>query len=164
MTTRGPELSLLAQLVETGAHLAGNLSEATAELQGRLPLGAGDPRALPSDTRLRIDAFLKRWEQLQDFLANRLLRAIFAMLLEPTERMSARSAFNRAASLGVLHDERRFIAMQELRNRLAHEYPMSDAKRAARINDAWAFAPALLEEHDRMAAYARRLLADGDQA
>lgn len=33
-----------------------------------------------------------------------------------------------------------------------------------RTNDAWAFAPALLEEHDRMAAYARRLLADGDQA
>lgn len=157
-----PEQLTLSETMAPLARVAARLRESVADMGALLPVAPEALERLGPADGVRVDAFLKRWEQLQDGVANRGLRAILALLSENVRRMSARDAFARAATLDIIDDDGRFADMLRLRNELAREYPMSDAKRAERINSAWAFAPALLEEHDRMAAYARRLLDEGE--
>lgn len=156
------EADLLAATCDAAHRVAARLSTSIASLSGVLPINGDDIDALDDTRQMQVDAFLKRWEQLQDALSNRMIRAIFAVTGEATQGLSARDAFERAESLKALGDAARFTEIARLRNRLTHEYPMDDGRRAARLNAAWALAPVLIDEHDRLSAYALTLLSEGD--
>jgi predicted nucleotidyltransferase len=138
------------------------LSLSVAELAGVLPATAAQAAAFDRAAQKDVLAFLKTFEQLQDLLANRVARAALAQAALDITRMAVRDAFDELEKRGAIADARRFVDMQRLRNRLVHEYPMDDARRAERINAAWAMAPALLEELERLAAFAEGLAAKGE--
>lgn len=156
------EARAVAEALGSAERVAARLRRSVAELSSRLPAGSSIP-SVDDAFEKDIDAFLKRWEQLQDLLANRFARSILVFVAADVSGWTSREAFSELESIGALAGADRFFEISRLRNRLIHEYPMDDERRWSRIDMAWAFAPALLEEHDRMAAYARRLLADGDQ-
>jgi predicted nucleotidyltransferase len=147
----------LADTVAVADRVGARLRESVTDLAPSFPIAATEVGKLEPGLQLRIDAFLKRFEQLQDVLSNRLVRAFLIEMGDEVTSFSARDAFDRAESLGALDDAARFFDIAKLRNRLVHEYPMEDARRAKRINDAFAAAKVLLEEHERLAAAARRV-------
>ena len=57
---------------------------------------------------------------------------------------SRRDLTNLMERFGVVSSARRFAAIAELRNKLAHDYPNDPAKQAERLNDAYGAAPDLL--------------------
>lgn len=150
-----PEQKTLAAALEVAERLAGRLRSSLQDLESALPISPAAVDGLDEGLQLRIDAFLKRFEQLQDAVSNRVVRALLIELGDDVAGYSARDAFDRAESLGALDDAARFLDIARLRNRLAHEYPMDDERRAGRLNAAFEAAPVLLQEYARLAAYAR---------
>lgn len=109
---------------------------------------------------LEVDAYLKRFEQLQDVLSNRLGRAVLAKIGDDVSVYAARAAFDRLESIGGLRSADAFFEITKLRHRLAHDYPASPDDQAATLNRAWAVTPALLEAYDSLSALADRLSAE----
>lgn len=158
-----PESGLLRQSLDAAARLARNLRLSQSDLASKAPFGADGAAAMDRGTEKDVLAFLKTFEQLQDVLANRVVRAILAATGTDASGWTARDAFLRMESIGALENAQRALDLARLRNRLVHEYPMSAARRADRINAAWSMTPALLADHAMLAAYAERLLESGDQ-
>lgn len=107
-----------------------------------------------------VRAFLKTFEQFQDMAARRLLRLYLVIMGEDVRGLTARDAFDRAETVGVLDSADAFFEVQRVRNKLAHEYPMDNQRRARRINEAHSAATTLLDEYQILAAKARELLGE----
>ncbi|MGF1660488.1 MAG: hypothetical protein ACFCUS_13760 [Rubrimonas sp.] len=123
------------------------------------------PRLADIMSRLQqkdVLSLFKSYEQLVDLLSNRLIRAMLVVLGENTTGWSARDAFRHMEARGSLADAQHFLTLVLLRNRLAHEYPMSAEKRAQRINETLELGPALLSAAERLLRDANNLLAEDE--
>lgn len=141
--------------------VAQSLSLSVEEVAPAIPFTAERVARLDRPGHKDVLSLFKSFEQLQDMTAHRLMRLALAESAEDVGRMSVRDAINRMERLAGL-DAARFVSATELRHALAHEYPMTDAQRAKRINEVWAAAPGLIEDALAVAAYADRLLTEGD--
>jgi uncharacterized protein with HEPN domain len=65
---------------------------------------------------------------------------------------------NRMETLGVVADAAQWRRLNDLRNRLAHEYPLDRARETLLVNDAFAAIAPLLETLARVEAYVRARL------
>jgi hypothetical protein len=96
--------------------------------------------------QLATDAFLQRFQQVTDLT----LRKLFPRLLAALENSDVRHPFgamlDRLDGYEILSDVPWWIELNEIRNRLTHEYAMSDDARAAEIAKAWAAAGRLHAE------------------
>ena len=111
------------------------------------PMEPGTIGALPIADDDALFAFLKRFELFTDTILRRVLRPTLELAREDVAEMSNLDVLFRLETLGGLADADRFSQIIALRNRLTHEYPMSDADRAARINAAYASTAVLLEDY-----------------
>lgn len=155
MTARA---DFLAEAVRAARRLDESLALSLADMAAFAPVTAAmvehATRAKHKDTQ----AFLKTFEQLQDLVANRLIRAILVEEAIDTSGWSARDAFDKMEALGALQDAHEFRKIAQLRNRLVHEYPMSAERRAQRINDAIAAARRLRLDVVSLVGHADELL------
>lgn len=149
------EAEALAAALATAQKVAERLEGSLKALRGVLPLS--ETSTVGETDQERIDAFLKRFEQLQDVLSRRLIRTLLIAVGENIAGFSARDAFARMETLGGLHDAERFLAIAKLRHALTHEYPMAEARQRERLNMAWGYAPQLLHEFQALRHYADRL-------
>lgn len=126
------------------AVLAGNLAAArltVARLRrslhaagGLLPADAARIQTLTEGESERLDALLKRYEQVVDALQNGLFKGIAAVSGEDVAVLSRRDVADLMERLGVLADSARWTEAVLLRNRLAHDYPTQPERQAARLN------------------------------
>jgi predicted nucleotidyltransferase len=117
--------------------------------------------ASPEDAE-RIDAFLKRWEQLEDMLERRLARQILTWLDDEPIRIPVRDQFDRLEKIGAIASAGALMGMRGLRNELTHEYPGDAETRLRRLTAARVAAPALLEDFNLLAAFAATLTDEGE--
>lgn len=157
-----PDQVKLLDTVAAGRRLAERLRRSMADMAAIARLTPETVDALDWSAEKDVLAFLKSFEQLQDLTSNRLIRGVLIVAEVDVVGISARDAYDKAEKAGALADAARFVDIGRLRHRLVHEYPMDAAARARRINDALALAPALIEEFDRLAAYAARLAPEGE--
>ena len=157
-----PDQVKLADTVSAGRRLAESLRASVSEMAAHAPLSAERIDSLDRAAQKDVLAFIKSFEQLQDLASNRLIRGILVASDVEVVGIAARTAYDLAEKAGALEDAARFADIGRLRNRLAHEYPMDAAARAKRVNDAYALAPALLDEFHRLAAHAARLSDQGE--
>jgi predicted nucleotidyltransferase len=155
-----PEKRTLAQTIAAALRVSEALRLSLDDLRVIAPLSPERVWNLTRQEQKDVLAFLKSFEQLEDITVHRLIRGILDEMLIDTSRWSVRDAFDRMEKAGAIENAARFIEIARLRNRLVHEYPMDDARRAKRINDAWEAAPVLLEELNRLVAFARGLTGD----
>lgn len=151
------EPSALRDALVVAARLARSVTLSLEDLAAIKPITEASLERLTRAQEKDVLAFLKSFEQFQDTLSRRLLRLCLIAGGDDVTGMSARTAFDRAESLGILRDATAFFAAQSVRNRIAHEYAMSGAKRAERINAAAEAAGVLLREYETIVAYATRL-------
>ncbi len=98
---------------------------------------------LPVVERIASIALLKRYEQLQDIVAQ-LGRLMISWEGERTDRLSRRDLANWLERFGAVDDADDYIAASELRNRLVHDYPLDEDEQTQRVNSSWAGFPALI--------------------
>lgn len=152
--SRAPEHAILAALAQAADAVLTGLDEAL-DLLAPVPATAADFDALDKLQRTAAAAVLKRVEQLQDIIARMFRTALIADGVD-IAAMTARDIANRMEKLGALADARAWSDIVRLRNRLAHEYPVSPAERFDRLTSATAAAPALRRTLGDLLAFLRR--------
>lgn len=70
-----------------------------------------------------LDQLVLRFGKLQDAIGSRLLPAMLQLLEEWHDNEAFVDKLNRAEKLGILPSVEQWIALREIRNQTAHEYP-----------------------------------------
>ncbi|NYZ12423.1 hypothetical protein HL658_07665 [Azospirillum sp. RWY-5-1] len=134
----------LARNLRSSERVAARLDRLCRDLAPLFPLTAVSVDGLPEDSVVRLDAFVKRFEQLQSTLAEGVFRGIALVEGYDPATLSRRDLADLMEKLGALASSARWTAITLLRNRLAHAYPEEPDTQAARLNEAFAATPDLL--------------------
>jgi uncharacterized protein YutE (UPF0331/DUF86 family) len=86
--------------------------------------------------RIASRALLKAFEQLQD-LISKLIRLTLILENEDLTGLSARAIADRAETLNLISNADRWSALTKLRNRLVHEYPLTEEQQFHRFHEVW---------------------------
>lgn len=136
-----PEAALVAKLVQAvDAVLAG--ADSAARILGPVPASATEFAALDELRGVGARALLKAVEQGQDLLARLFRTYLLAEQIDISD-LTARDIANRMEKYGMLDDADIWSGLVRLRNRLAHEYPVSPTAQRERVVDALAAVPRL---------------------
>lgn len=119
------------------------LGEALQDMQLRA-LTLDDCDHLSKEDRRLLDQFAYRYTRLQDDMGARLMPAVLKALGEDIGPMSAIDRFSRLEQLGWLSSADEWLAMRQVRNQFAHDYPDSAAERFERLQAATHAAQRLL--------------------
>ena len=118
-------------------------------LASRLPAAESELITFPVVERIASIALLKRYEQLQD-IVGQLGRIVLSWELEDISRLTRRDFANKLERLGVVDDADDYMASNELRNRLVHEYPLDEGEQVHRVNASWEGFPRLVAMIDAL--------------
>lgn len=145
----------LAEVLESARGAGARLRLSLDRLSTLFPLTAAGIPPGDSQAAEAVDAFQKRFETLQDTLANPVFRAVVAAEFAEAKVQTLRDVLNLMEKLGVIDRVADWDLIRQARNRLAHEYPTRPDRQAAQLNDAWTLAPRLLDTLDRVERVAR---------
>lgn len=152
--TPTPEQAILRTLIDGAERVSVGFAEAQ-ELLGPTPNDPNSFDALNKVQRTAAAALLKRFEQLQDIIARIQRTALLADGVD-ISAMTARDIANRMEKLRALPDAARWSEIVRLRNRLAHEYPLSVQERFDRLTSVLAAVQDLREIRSAIVRYLDR--------
>lgn len=130
-----PEQLALQQIYDVCQGHAAALDDALQDMQLRA-FSPDDYSHLAKADRRLLDQFAYRYTRLQDDMGARLMPAVLKSLGEDIGPMSAIDRFARLEQLGWLPSADEWLAMRQVRNQFAHDYPDSTAERAERLQAA----------------------------
>ena len=143
-----PEIAILRKLGSAlDAVLVG--ADDARTLMGALPTDVPTFAAFGPVESTGARALLKAVEQAQDILA-RMFRTYLLVEQVDISGLTARDVANRMEKYDLLADTRDWSDLVRLRNRLAHEYPVSATEQLDRVAQAVAAVPKLKAIRDRM--------------
>lgn len=135
------------------AMLAGPIRRLQRSLADDAALFPLTPETVVAADEKTIDAFLQRYQQVADLILRKAFPRLLAALEQRDERVRFRDMLDELERYGVIDSADFWSDVNDQRNRLVHEYAMEPAERAAELNRAWAFAPALVEAVERCARH-----------
>lgn len=146
---------LFATNLEAAFRVGTRLLEARRRLTDILPLELEQtPDRLATETVVWVDAFLKRWENFQDLLENQLIQGLVILEGESDHVRTRRDRAYFLEKLELVETGEDWFAAGQLRNKLAHGYPLSDPKQVQRINAAYEQVALLTETFNRIRGHA----------
>ena len=116
--------------------IAQRLSLSVEKLARLFPISPDRIDQLDVDTQESLDAFVKRFEQLQDTVESKLFRGIALLEQEDMAAMSKRDLTILMEKLGAVQSADEWSMLSILRNKLAHEYPYDPETQSSRLNEA----------------------------
>lgn len=155
MTSHSPTLALLAENLRAAAMVATSALESSDALADRFPVMPDTLKTLPTRDKLMLYGLLKMVESLQDLLGGRIFRGLLAAGGVDLTGLLPRDIANRMEALGVVDNALSWRSVNDLRNRLAHEYPLDQKRQTALLNEAYAAIPYLTMTVERATAVAR---------
>ena len=102
------------------------INEALEELSSTLPLTTESYAQLSSEQIRCIDQFIFRFSKLQDAMGGKIFRYILEYLDEDVTSLPMRDILNRLEKYKFLPDANEWIYIRELRNEIAHDYPLME--------------------------------------
>ena len=104
----------------------------------------------------RLDAFVSRFERLQDTVGYKLLPALLISMAEKPG--AAIDNLDRAEKLGFIESSDTWMEMRRLRNQMVHEYIEDLAILASALRSGHAFVPSLVKSARLCVERAQRLI------
>ena len=101
-----------------------------------------------------LDAFLKRFEQTIDHLLRKLFPLMVAAADARRETLPFRDVLDRLHRFSLIDDPETWVSLNELRNRLVHDYALGKEELAADLSAAWQVSPMLLQQVSLLRQYA----------
>ena len=145
------------ELAVAGAtRLAERLRASAAALAPLRPIDAVRVDGLDERDAERCDAFLKRYENLVSQLQDQVWRQVLLAEGDDPNPLSRRDIIERMDRFGLVPNALAAREAAALCNRLAHAYPMQPALQAARLEEALAQVPVLLDCSARAEAWLAR--------
>lgn len=111
------------------------IEEALCELKPYFPLNEDTYLHLDSTSIMRLDQFIFRFSKLQDVIGAKLFRYVLEWLYEDVSAMSMRDILNRMERLHFIDDAEKWIYIRELRNAVAHDYPLETKEIVDSLNE-----------------------------
>ena len=102
------------------------INEALEELSSTLPLTNESYAQLSSEQIRCIDQFIFRFSKLQNAMGAKIFRYILEYLDEDVTSLPMRDILNRLEKYKFLPDANEWIYIRELRNEIAHDYPLME--------------------------------------
>ena len=127
MTNRKQEISerLEREFTICDKHIL-RINEALKDLSSTLPLTAENYIQLDRDQIRCIDQFIFRFSKLQDAMGAKIFRFILEYLDEDVTSLPMRDILNRLERFQILPHANEWLYIRELRNEIAHDYPMME--------------------------------------
>ena len=127
MTSRRKEINerLQREFEVCDKHIL-RINEALEELSSTLPLTIENYAQLNSGQIRCIDQFIFRFSKLQDAMGAKIFRYILEYLDEDVTSLPMRDILNRLEKYKFLPDANEWIYIRELRNEIAHDYPLME--------------------------------------
>ncbi len=145
---------LFASNLDAASRVGQRLVQAQQHLTPILPLAESGPMdSLADDTVVWIDAFLKRWENFQDILEGQLIQGLVILEGESERVRTRRDRAHFLEKLGLVPSAEDWFEAGQLRNQLAHSYPLTNPKQVHRINAAFQRTSLLVATFNRIRAH-----------
>ena len=127
MTNRKQEISerLQREFEICDKHIL-RINEALKELSDILPLTAESYASLDSEQIRCLDQFIFRFSKLQDAMGAKIFRYLLEYLDEDVAALPMRDILNRLERFRILPDANEWVYIRELRNEIAHDYPLME--------------------------------------
>ena len=153
MTNRRQEINerLLREFDICDKHIL-RINEALEELSSTLPLTNESYAQLSSEQIRCIDQFIFRFSKLQDAMGAKIFRYILEYLDEDVTSLPMRDILNRLEKYKFLPDANEWIYIRELRNEIAHDYPLMENDVVTILNELFSKVNTMYGIYDKLKA------------
>lgn len=128
------------------------INEALGELSSVLPLSSNDYATLNSEQIRCLDQFIFRFSKLQDAMGAKIFRYMLEYLDEDVSALPMRDILNRLERYHFLPDANEWIYIRELRNEIAHDYPLLENDVVHILNELFSKVDILYGVYDKLKA------------
>ena len=151
MTTKHQEIAeRLSREFEIGDRHIQRIEEALTRLSSVLPLSTETYSSLDEEQVRCIDQFIFRFSKLQDAMGAKLFRYILEYLDEDIKYLPMRDILNRLERYGIIPSSHDWIYIRELRNDIAHDYPIDEKDTVIALNELISKTETLLAIYDSL--------------
>ena len=128
------------------------INEALEELSAVLPLSSDNYATLNSEQIRCLDQFIFRFSKLQDAMGAKIFRYILEYLDEDVTSLPMRDILNRLEKYKFLPDANEWIYIRELRNEIAHDYPLMENDVVHVLNELFSKVDVMYSIYDKLKA------------
>ena len=128
------------------------INEALEELSAVLPLSSDNYATLNSEQIRCLDQFIFRFSKLQDAMGAKIFRFLLEYLDEDVTALPMRDILNCLERYHILPDANEWIYIRELRNEIAHDYPLLENDVVRILNELFSKVDVLYGIYDKLKA------------
>lgn len=154
MTTKKQELieRLQREYEVCDKHLL-RISEALEGLKVDFPISVETYQNFDSEQIRCVDQFIFRFSKLQDALGAKVFRCTLEVLDEDITSLPMRDILNRLERFNFIPSADEWVYIRELRNEIAHDYPMYENDVVAILNELISKLSVITSIYDKLKSY-----------
>lgn len=126
------------------------IKEALQGLSAEQPLSLDAYSALTPEQVRCIDQFIFRFSKLQDAMGAKIFRNLLAYWDEDITNLPMRDVLDRLERYRIIPSANDWVYIRELRNELAHDYPLLEADVVTVLNELFQKVDVLLDIYDKI--------------
>lgn len=111
------------------------MDEAVRDMRPVMPLTKDVYRELSNEDVRCMDQFVYRFSKFQDMMGAKLFHYILEWLQEDVSTLSMIDVLNKLERLRIMDDAREWLYIRELRNAVAHDYPLDEGEVINSLNE-----------------------------
>ncbi len=126
------------------------IREALISLGVEVPMSSVCYHSLSEEQIRCIDQFIFRFSKLQDAMGAKIFRYILELLDEDVAYLPMRDILNRMERYNLIPSAEEWVYIRELRNEIAHDYPLDEADVLATLNELLVKADVLFDIYSKL--------------
>lgn len=130
------------------------MNYALHKLKALFPLEPQKYNQLEAEQISFTDQLIFRFTKLQDLMGRKLFRLVLEGLGEETENVPFIDILNKLEKLNLIEDKDQWLELREIRNLLAHEYPLQQESYITDLNELYDHCGLLAEIWEKLKQYA----------
>ncbi len=111
------------------------IKEAIESLDVELPMSSHCYNQLTAEQVRSVDQFIFRFSKLQDVIGSKVFRYVLELMDEEVTYLPMRDILNRLERYNLIPSAADWVYMRELRNEIAHDYPLMENDEVSIINE-----------------------------
>lgn len=129
------------------------IREALGGLKVYFPISVETYQNFDSEQIRCIDQFIFRFSKLQDALGAKIFRCTLEILDEDVASLPMRDILNRLERFNLIPSAEEWIYIRELRNEIAHDYPLYENDVVAILNELFTKVDVITDIYDKLRSY-----------
>lgn len=129
------------------------IGEALSGLRVHFPITLETYQRFDTDQIRCLDQFIFRFSKLQDAIGAKIFRYTLEILEEDVTSLPMRDILNRLERFNIIPSADEWIYIRELRNEIAHDYPLYENEIVAILNELVVKVEVVIDIYNKLKAY-----------